>query len=129
MKKSISLFLLSLFSCTVALADLYKTSFQAPNNRGGLIPYGFVVDLQVTPEGSVTGEVKDFFGASSCRWPGTKLTGRSLADSSIHWVSEENVIRGCGKLVFVGKKEDDKFVGHLPRFQGVKVNLELEPVK
>lgn len=129
MKKSISLFLLSLLTCTIALADLYKTSFQAPNNRGALVTYGFEADLAFNPDGSVTGEMKQFYGASTCRWPGTKLTGRMLADSTLHWVSEENTIRSCGKLTFVGKKEGEKLVGHLPRFQGIKVDLELEPVK
>lgn len=129
MKKLIGAFLSSLLVANPALADLYKASFTAPNNKGAASTYGFVVDLQFNDSGSITGEIKEFYGANACRWPGLKIAGNNLQDGNFRWASEENIIKGCGRLVFIGKKDGDKLTGHLPRFQGGRVDLELESTK
>lgn len=110
-------------------ADLYKVNFVAPSNTGKPWNYGFVVDLQFADSGAISGEMKEFYGASACRWPGVKLAGGNLQDGNFRWTTEENPLKGCGKLIFVGKKDGEKIVGYLPRFQGVRVDLELEPAK
>ena len=126
--KKLGAFVIGLAISGVAFADLYKANFSAPGNQPGrMLNYGFVVDLQFAENGAISGDVKEFYGASACRWPGVKLTGGNLADGNFRWISDENPIKGCGKLVFVGKKETDKLVGYLPRFQGVKIELELSP--
>jgi hypothetical protein len=126
--KKFGVFLMGCLLSGAAFADLYKANFSAPGNLPGkTLSFGFVVDLQFGEGGAISGEVKDFYGASACRWPGVKLSGGNLADGNFRWISDENPIKGCGKLVFVGKRDGDKLVGFLPRFQGVRVDLELSP--
>lgn len=111
-----------------AYAELYKVDFTAPSNTPGKMwNYGFVVDLQFSDGGAISGEVKDFYGTKACFWPGVKINGGNLPDGTFRWMTDENSVKGCGKLVFVGKKEDGKLVGYLPRFQGVRVDLTLDP--
>jgi hypothetical protein len=130
MRKILAAALVAVAFSGSAMADLYKVNFMAPSNSPGKMwNYGFTVDLQFAEGGAITGEVKDFFGANACRWPGIKITGGNLPDGTFRWLTDENPVKGCGKLVFVGKKEGDKLVGFLPRFQGVKVDLTLEPTK
>lgn len=130
MKKITIAFLASLFLSKVAYAELFKVYFTAPSNSPGKMwSYGFVVDLNFAENGQIAGEVKEFIGATACRWPGIKIEGGNLPDGSFRWMTEENSLKGCGKLVFVGKKEGEKLVGFLPRFQGVRVDLTLEPTK
>lgn len=127
MKKT-SFFLIGMAISGMAFADLYKANFSAPSNAPGRMwNYGFVIDLQFAEGGAITGEVKEFYGANACRWPGVKLSGGNIADGNFRWISDDNPVKGCGKLVFIGKKEGDKLVGYLPRFQGVKIDLELSP--
>jgi hypothetical protein len=129
MKKTYAALLVMLLLGQSAVADTYKVNFVAPSNTGKPWNYGFVVDLQFGDAGVITGEIKEFYGASACRWPGVKISGGNLQDGNFRWITEENIVKGCGKLVFVGRKDGEKLVGYLPRFQGVKVDLELEPTK
>lgn len=128
-KKTYAALLVMLLLGQSAVADTYKVNFVAPSNTGKPWNYGFVVDLQFGDAGVITGEIKEFYGASACRWPGVKISGGNLQDGNFRWITEENIVKGCGKLVFVGRKDGEKLVGYLPRFQGVKVDLELEPTK
>jgi hypothetical protein len=126
--KRVGVFVIGCLISGMGFADLYKANFTAPSNvPNKMWSYGFVVDLQFAEGGTISGEVKDFYGASACRWPGVKLSGGNIADGNFRWISDENPIKGCGKLVFVGKREGDKLVGFLPRFQGVRVDLEMSP--
>lgn len=130
MKKSIVIFISAIVLSGSAFADLYKVYFEGPSNSVGKVwRYGFVVDLHFAESGVITGEVKEFLGATGCRWPGIKIEGGNLPNGTFRWMTEENPLKGCGKLVFIGKKEGEKLVGYLPRFQGVKIDLELEPTK
>ena len=117
-----SLFLWSVFSW----AETYTTNFSAPSNTPGRAwSYGFVIDFIQNEGGVVSGEITRFYGADRCRWPGTKLNGHVKGNGDVQWQTEQNPLQGCGTIRFVGKKEDGKLVGYLPRFQGVKVDLEL----
>ena len=127
--KSAVLILAAMLTSTMACADLYKSNFTAPDNRGAPRAYGFVVDLQFSENGQIAGEFKEFYGTSACRWNGVKLSGGNLPDGNFRWLSEENTMRNCGRIVFIGRKEGDKIVGHLPKFQGAKVDLELSPTQ
>ncbi len=114
--------------CGFSHAETYKVNFTAPSNvPGKMWNYGFVVDLQFADNGAITGEMKEFFGTKACSWPGMKITGGNLSDGTFRWMTDEHPVKSCGKIVFVGKKEDNKLVGYLPKFQGVKLDLTLEP--
>ncbi|PUE28689.1 hypothetical protein B9Z35_11830 [Limnohabitans sp. Jir61] len=126
--KKITTFIFAVVTCSGVFADLYKAEFVAPGSFGGPnTNFSFVVDLNFTDSGSISGEIKNFYGAKHCPWNGVQLSGSNLANGNFRWSSDENINKGCGKLVFVGKKEGAKLVGYLPRFQGIKVDLELEP--
>jgi hypothetical protein len=129
MKKVFIALVFNFSICCVAFADLYKVNFSAPANNGSPRPYGFVVNLQFSEGGAISGDVKEFYGASACQWPGIKITGGNLPDGNLRWITEENPVKGCGKLVFVGKQDGDKLVGYLPSFQRVRVDLSLDLVK
>ena len=128
MVKTFFSFLLASTLCGLSHAEMYKVNFTAPSNVASKMwNYGFVVDLQFTDNGSITGEVKEFFGTKACSWPGIKISGGNLPDGNFRWMTDENPVKSCGRIVFVGKKEDNKLIGYLPKFQGVKVDLTLEP--
>ncbi len=129
MKKLAYLAIASIFASTAALAETYKVDFIAPSNTGAPWNYGFVVDLQFAEDGAISGEIKDFYGVKSCRWVDFKVSGKKSPDGKIRWVSERHPLKGCGSIAFVGKVDGENLVGYLPLFQGVKVDLTLEPKK
>jgi hypothetical protein len=131
MKKLIGAYFVTalIFVSTPAFAEIYKVDFVAPSNTGSPWNYGFVVDLQFSEDGAISGEIKDFFGVRACRWAGFKVSGKKSPDGQIRWVSERHFLKGCGALTFVGKMEGENLVGYMPSFQGVKVDLVLEPKK
>lgn len=126
MKKTLFIFSFLLSVVGHSQAEVYATNFSAPSNTPGRMwNYGFEVDLSHAENGEVVGEVKRFFGADRCRWPGTKIKGTLKPTREIQWQTEQNPLQGCGTIRFVGVKEEGKLVGYLPRFQGVRVDLEL----
>ena len=108
-----------------ANAEVYKTNFIAPDNKG--LPYNasFAVDLIFAENGAISGEIK-FSNSVICRWAGQKVTGGNFKDGDFRWTTELNPIKGCGKIIFIGKKEGEKIVGYLPSFQGVKIDIEFK---
>lgn len=129
MKKLAYLAIISMLTSTAAVAETYKVDFVAPSNTGSPWNYGFVVDLQFSDDGTISGEIKDFFGVRACRWADFKVSGKKSPNGQIRWVSERHSVKGCGALTFVGKMEGENLVGYMPSFQGVKVDLTLEPKK
>ena len=124
MKKPLIFFASILLMASHANAEVYKTNFIAPDNRG--LPYNasFNVDLIFAENGAISGEIK-FFNSTICRWAGQKVTGGNFKDDNFRWETELHPIKGCGKIIFVGKKEGQKIVGYLPSFQGVRIDIEL----
>lgn len=112
-----------------AQAELFKASFQAPDNKGRPRTYGIEIELTQSGSDAVGGVIKNIYGTSACRWDGITVSGAATADGGIRWSSEENPMKGCGRLVFVGKKEGANLTGHFLRFQGNKTDLVLEPAK
>ena len=125
MKKAI--FIASIvFMAAQANAETYKTSFVAPNNSGQPYNTGMVVDLNFADDGAISGEMKILYNAPNCKWRGEKITGGNFKDGMFRWATDLNPTKGCGRIVFIGKKEGDKLVGYLPSFQGVKIDIEFQ---
>ncbi len=129
MKKLAYLVIASFFASTAAVAETYKVDFVAPSNSGSPWNYGFVIDLQFAEDGAISGEFKNFYGVRACQWAGLKVSGKKSPEGNIRWVSERHSVKGCGALTFIGKIDGENLVGYMPSFQGVKVDLTLEPKK
>ena len=110
-----------------AIADTYKTTFSAPSNNGAM-PWntGMIVDLKFAEDGAITGEMKNMFNVANCRWQGIPITGGNFKDGNFRWASDLHPTKGCGRIVFIGKRVGDKMVGFLPSFQGAKIDIEWE---
>lgn len=112
-----------------AHAELFKANFQAPDNKGRPRQYAIEVDLTQGANDTISGEIKTIHGTTACMWGGVKVAGGPTTDGNLRWASEENALKGCGRVIFVGKKEGGNWVGSFPRFQGAKIDLVLEPAK
>jgi hypothetical protein len=129
MIRSVALFAGAFLCAWSAQAELFKANFQAPDNKGRPRSYAIEVDLVQDASNAISGEIKTIHGTSACMWAGIKVAGGPTADGGVRWASEENPLKGCGRVVFVGKKEGNHWVGQLPRFQGAKIDLVLEPAQ
>ncbi len=118
-----------LLCCISVHAELFKASFQAPDNKGRPRTYGIEVELTKSDSDSISGVIKNIYGTNACRWDGITLSGGTTSAGGVRWSSEENPMKGCGRLVFVGHQEGSNWVGHFLRFQGSKIDLVLEPAK
>lgn len=111
------------FFCLTAVsaADKYSAGFNAPSNGGKTMYFKIEIDIDLKGDGAFEGQVLKVYGASTCRYP-VPLTG-SLVGDDISFKSELNDIKGCGRIVFNGKKVGDTLVGVLPMFQGRAIEL------
>lgn len=118
MKKVVTLFLTAFI--LLANAEEWKASFNAPNNTGRSIYYQIVLDLPALEEGEFQGQVSKVYGATACRYP-VPLKGTVKGDE-VRFRSELNEIKGCGYIIFNGKKVGETLEGVVP-FQGIQAQL------
>ena len=102
-------------------AEQYAANFSAPSNGGRSMNFKIELELDLKGDGAFEGKVLKVWGASTCRYP-VGLTG-SLVGDDISFKSELNEVKGCGRIVFNGKKVGDTLVGVLPMFQGRAIEL------
>jgi hypothetical protein len=119
MKKWLSL-CVSMLALTAG-AEEWSAGFNAPANTGGRTLYfKIVLDLPTLQDGPFTGQVLKVYGATTCRYP-VPLKG-TVAGDEVRFTSELNEIKGCGRIVFNGKKIGDALEGVVP-FQGIQAQV------
>ena len=118
----------SMFSFTSLVnAELYKTTFVSQaSGSGNSYNTGVLVDLNFTENGEISGEIKNIYNTSSCKWQGEKVTGGKFKDGYFRWETGVHPTQGCGRIVYVGKKEGDKIIGYFPKFNGVRVETSFK---
>jgi hypothetical protein len=116
-KTTLVLAILTVFINGVALAaEKFDSTIEARNNTGSQSTYRFTLEVEQLQPGSLTGEIKswDSKACGSAR----KITGELKANGELRFATEESPVRGCGALIFSGKKESDSVIVGKMRFQG-----------
>ena len=122
MRKKIMFFGLMLVVLSVSAGEKYSANFSAPSNTGASsINFKIELDLDIKGDGVFDGQVLKVWGATTCRYP-VPLTGK-LVGEDISFKSEINEVKGCGRIVFNGKRVGEKLVGVLPSFQGRAIEV------
>jgi len=111
----------------LSFAEVYEAHWSAPSKYGAPRNYGYVIEVNISDIGTISGEIKTFYGSSDCQWAGVPIKGKATNDGFVQFVTEDHAQKFCGRIAFSGKKEGDKLVGFIPNFGGQKVDVELKP--
>ena len=115
-------------SLTLNAGQIFTSGdFYAPCNTGGRdCRFGFEIEMDFDG-GVISGKLITMRGVNACRWEDVPVKGTINATNDVIWRSEVNPVKGCGSLVFEGKRDGDKVSGVFPRFQGKQVEITLKP--
>lgn len=115
---------------TLNAAQVFTSGdFYAPCNTGSK-DCRFNLSLELDFDGdTVSGKIINMIGIKTCQWADVPLKGSINPANEVFWKSEINPVKGCGRLIFNGKKDGEKIYGNFPSFQGKQVDINLIPKK
>lgn len=105
----------SLNSTALAI-EKFDSTIEARNNLGSQATYRFTLEIDQFQPGNLTGEIKSW-NSKPCG-SARKITGELKANGDLLFATEESAVKGCGALIFSGKKESDSVIVGKMRFQG-----------
>ena len=116
-RTTLVLAILTVFLNSAALAtEKFDSTIEARNNLGSRMTYQFTLEIDQLQPGNLTGGIKSW-NSKSCD-SARKITGELKANGDLRFATEESAVKGCGALIFSGKKESDSVIVGEMRFQG-----------
>ncbi|OYT90207.1 MAG: hypothetical protein CFE43_19535 [Burkholderiales bacterium PBB3] len=95
--------------------EKFEATINGRTNKGGETPYRFTLELEQSLPGSIKGKLWSW-DSKTC--PGERpVTGQISGDGAVKFATEQAEVKGCGKLVFAGKKEGDSTLIGKMKFQ------------